>query len=196
MPMTPLSLPMLHSIARTHDITYELLKSRSKRGVATKMSRVYSLPQQEMYDLLADLEAHTRFLPHLKKLKVITSADIGNVLPANEVLVVEGMEEGGSKLGIKHFTLTPPDKIAGVLITDPFPVVARQQDPKRGTISWSFEEINANSSRMTVASEFIPASDQFYRREMIDHVWLDFFENTMIHVGDLTPENKLTKLFG
>src|SRR5689334_3991192 len=119
MRMQKLKVSALKSIAKTHAITYEQLKSSGSLGVATRMSREFSMSQKTMYKLIADIAGHTRLLPHLRKLKVITSSDLGGVLGKNESIVVEGLEEGGSKIGIKKFTLTPPSRVDGVLLTDP-----------------------------------------------------------------------------
>jgi len=186
----------LQSIAEAHSIAYEALKSKSETGVATRMSRVFNIPQKDLYALLADLEGHVALFPHLKKLRAITNEELGGVLGENEVIVVEGMEEGGSKLGIKRFKLTPPSKIEGTLLTDPFPSDngGPAGDRKMGTINWYFEEVDQGSSRMTIESDFVPNTTQFYVRGLVDNVWLDFFENVMIRVGELRHENKLSTL--
>ncbi|BCM94499.1 hypothetical protein IAD21_06406 (plasmid) [Abditibacteriota bacterium] len=195
MAMTPLTLEQLKSIADTHSITYEYLPSESETAVATKMSRVFNIPQERMFDLFANLENHPTFFPHLKAVKVITNEDLGNVLQDNQVLMAEGLEEGGSKLGVKLFTLLKPHRIEGQLLTDPFATI-NTRDPKRGTINWDFERVDDNSSKMTVESNFVPDSNKFFSRGMVDHVWMDFFENTMVHLDELSQEDRFTNLLG
>lgn len=195
MPMSPLTLDQLTEIAEAHAVTYEQQTADSERAIATRMSRVFNVPQERLYETFANLEDHPRFLPHLRSVRAITSEDLGNVLQDNQVVIVEGLEEGGSRLGVKLFTLHPPDRIDGELITDPFSVIERS-DPKRGTISWIFERVDDNSSRMTIESTFDPESNDFFNRGMVDHVWMDFFENAMVELGELPQEDRFTNLLG
>lgn len=194
--MTPLTVNQLNKIADAHSITYERLKATPSRAIATRMARVFNLPQERMFEIFADVGNHTRFFPHLKKVITVSNADLGNVLEDNQVLIVEGLEEGGSKVGVKLFTLHPPDRIECNLLTDPFPENIVLSDRKRGAITWKFEKIDDNSSRMTVESTFNPDSNKFFKRGMVDHVWIDFFENAMVELGELNPTDRFTNLLG
>lgn len=190
--MQALSIEKLAEVAKTHSIYWEDIKSDKDNFIESKLSRVFNATQKQMYDLIADVGAHPKFMPHLKNLVVITPEQVGNVISQNQVLVVEGLEEGGSKLGFKIFTLTPPEKVDGLLLTDPFPL--ETSDPKSGRITWSFEKITDSTCKMTTVSKFQTVPGTFYLRPIVDHVWMDFFENMMIEFGELAPEQKMTNL--
>lgn len=196
--MQPLAVERLQEIARTHRITYEPLPTPFHRhAVRTRMSRVFRIPKEQLYDKIADVGSHNRYFPHLRALNVITNAELANVLSDNQLVVVEGLAEGGSKLGVKLFTLSPPDRIEGELMTDPF-VSARSSTAshnKRGAILWEFEEVDDSHTRMKVESDFEVGPVSAYVHSTVDHVWLDFFENMMIETGELTRADKLCAPF-
>jgi ribosome-associated toxin RatA of RatAB toxin-antitoxin module len=200
MKMQRLNVNTLKSIAQLHTIEYEPLVSKdSKKGVATRMSRVFPVPQSVMYDLMADIKGHHRFLPILRKIHVITNEDLGGVLGKNQVLAVESLEEGGSKVGVKAFTFTPPKRVEVVFVTDPFGNLNGGNEPlhnKNGRIVYATDKVSNTSSRLTSESDFVPNNKQFYVRGLIDHVWVTFFENLMIHHGELKEVDRKTRLFG
>jgi ribosome-associated toxin RatA of RatAB toxin-antitoxin module len=191
--MQALSIEKLAEIAKTHSIEWEDIKSDKDNFIESKLSRTFNATQKQMYDLIADVGGHPKFMPHLKNLVVITPEQVGNVISENQVLIVEGLEEGGSKLGFKIFTLYPPEKVEGLLITDPFPI-DEIMDRKKGKITWTFEKVTETTCKMTTVSQFDTVANTFYLRPIVDHVWMDFFENMMIELGELTPERKLTNL--
>lgn len=194
--MLPLQLDQIQSIAAFHSIDYEPLPSDKPTVISTRMSREFNMSQEDLFAIFADLGSHPKFLPHLKAVKVITNEDIGNVLQENQVLIVEGLEEGGSRMGIKLFTLYPPNRIEGKLLTDPFPEDILLSDKKKGSINWIFEKVDDNKTKMTIESSFDPDSNKFFNRGMVDHVWIDFFENAMIEFGELAPVDRFTNLLG
>mgnify|MGYP002783878393 FL=1 len=196
MAMTAMHPDQIKAIAAFHSIDYETVSSELPNVISTKMSRDFNIPQEDIFAIFADLEGHPKFLPHLKAVKVIKNADIGNVLQDNQVLIVEGLEEGGSRMGIKLFTLFPPNRIEGRLLTDPFPEDVSRSDPKKGTINWIFDKLDDNKTKMTIESTFDPVSNKFFNRGMVDHVWINFFENTMIEFGELDPVSRFTNLLG
>src|ERR1019366_3776178 len=103
-----------------------------------------------------------------------------------QVVVVEGLAEGGSKLGVKLFTFKPTDRIEGELMTDPFisahGVTAHN---KEGSIVWAFQRLDDKKTRMEVESDFGVGPNSAYVRGAVDHVWLDFFENLMVHFNEI-----------
>ncbi|MGV3464150.1 MAG: hypothetical protein ACO1OT_02520 [Heyndrickxia sp.] len=192
--MKPLQIETLAEVAKMHSIQWNDIKSTRDNYIESKLSRVFNAPQQVLYNLIADVGSHAKYMPHLKNLVVVSPEQVGNVIGENQVLVVEGLEEGGSKLGFKIFTLSPPDKVEGLLLTDPFPTADGRSDPKRGVITWEFEKVTEETCRMTTISKFETVTNTFYLRPIVDHVWMDFFENMMIELGELAPDQKITNL--
>lgn len=198
--MRPLEQARLEEIADRLGVTYTPLPTPfNKRAVATRMARDFPVPKDHLYALIADVGSHQRFFPHLKALNVITPDMLANAIGPNQVVVVEGLAEGGSKLGVKLFTLTPTDRVEGELMTDPF-VSAQAADlvamhNKKGSIVWAFTKVSDEVTRMEVSSDFEVGPNSAYVRGAIDHVWLDSLENMMVHFGEITPEQKLCAPF-
>lgn len=127
----------LRTIANALKVDYQALPTPfNRRSLGTRMSRDFQVPKGKLYDLIADVGAHHRFFPHLKALNVIDSAMLADAIGDNQVVVVEGLAEGGSKLGVKLFTLKPPDRIEGELMTDPFVSAAGVTAHKRDGPPW------------------------------------------------------------
>jgi hypothetical protein len=98
---------------------------------------------------------------------------------------------------VKLFTFKPTDRIEGELMTDPF-VSAHNvgaMHNKKGSIVWDFARVDDANTRMQVESDFEVSANSTYIRGAVDHVWLDFFENLMIHANELTKNNKLCAPF-
>ena len=191
--MRPLPQEQLQEIASIHRINYEILPSAEK-SVSTRLSRVFeNVRRSDLYREMADIGRHQRFLPHLKSLVLVTPQQLGGAIGPNQTIIVESLVEGGSRIGVKLFTAYPEEKLVCDLITDPFPsgAVAAPSDRKKGKITWMFND-EGNGSKMTVESTFDTAEKTVFVHELVDHVWLNFFENVMVHYGQLQPANKLT----
>jgi ribosome-associated toxin RatA of RatAB toxin-antitoxin module len=181
----------IQNIVRTHNIKYEILKPRSRKTIATRLSRVYNAPPERLFDIVADLSDHSRLFSHCKTAQVVDKTGLDNVLEANQFVVVSDVAEGGSKLAVSRYTLERPRAITEHLITDPFPAKG-VADRKNGLITWKFAKVGESRGRMTCESEFEIETGKVFVRGLIDHVWLDFFENMMIETGELAPDQKLT----
>jgi len=189
----------LRHIAEKHGIDYCSPKTPfNRRAIITRMSRDIALPISQLYSWMADVGNHGRFFPHLRAMNVLHPADLANVIGSNQVVVVEGLAEGGSKLGIKLFSLFPEERIEGELLTDPFVSAVApgiKSDRKDGSITWAFKANSGSSTKMTIESDFEVPSGSPYIRGTIDHVWLDFFENVMVATSELKKEEKLCSPF-
>jgi hypothetical protein len=188
----------LKAVSVEHGIDYTPIETKHAHGIATKMSRVFKLSKSQLFAKIANLKDHTRLFSHLTALNVIKSSEVANVIGKNQFVIVEGLAEGGAKLGVKLVTLTPDDKIECELFTDLFKS-AKSNQPlhnKKGSIVWDFEEIDPCSTKMTVESDFETPAETPYVRGSVDHVWMDFFENVMVDTRELTPAKKRTAPFG
>lgn len=196
--MNPLDPLELRRIAEAYGIEYDAPPSPfNRRAVISRMARNFQVPQKKLYNLIADVGAHVRFFPHLRALNVIKSKQLANVIAENQVVVVEGLAEGGSKLGVKLFTFFPTDRIEGELMTDPFVSGAPHlMHNKSGSILWHFQAVGPSTTRMRVESDFTVGPNSAYVRGTVDHVWLDFFENLMVHFGEMAKSQKLCSPFG
>ncbi len=193
--MKTLAITELARIALTHNITYDTPGSSFPFGIATTMSRVYKVPKGDLYRRIADLKAHTQLFSHLSAINVVDSASVANVIGPNQYVIVEGIAEGGSKLGVKLVTLLE-DEIRCELFTDLFKTAAfqgRKSDPKAGAITWKFQEVSPNETNLSISSDFQVSDQTQYVRGSIDHVWVDFFENLMVEAGELTTATKLAQ---
>ena len=196
--MQALEVARLKEIAVKYNIEYEQPATPFNRNaIRTRMARVFKVPQADLFAMISDVGAHGKWFPHLRALNVVTNQQLGGVIGDNQVIVVEGLAEGAAKLGVKLFTLTPPDLIEGELMTDPF-VSAKTltaADRKQGSIVWQFKKIDEASTRMQVESDFEVRGNSQYVRGSVDHVWLDFFENFMVDLGELKDADKLCNPF-
>ena len=190
--MKRLNLERLKDIARTHSIKYEILRPRSRRVIATRMSRTFNAPQRRMYEIVAKLEDHDKLLSHCNKATVVDKTGLEHIIPNNQFIVVSDVNEGGSKLAISRYTMSPPRRIDEDLMTDPFPAKG-VRDRKDGKISWVFRRVGRGSCKMICQSEFEVATGKVFVRGLIDHVWMSFFENMMVEVGELRAEDMLTE---
>jgi ribosome-associated toxin RatA of RatAB toxin-antitoxin module len=188
---------LLRKIADTHGIEYVTPRAPfNRRAVISSLARTFHLPKDTLYELMADVGSHGRFFPHLRALNVIDSKSLAGAIGDNQVVVVEGLAEGGSKLGVKLFTFIPTDRIEGELMTDPFVSASGvSMHEKEGSIVWNFEPIDDANTRMHVESDFGVGANSAYVRGTVDHIWLDFFENVMIHTKELSREQKLCAPF-
>ncbi len=201
--MTPLDLNVLHQAAVSHGIRYSALQSSFANGIRTEMARIYNLPKSELFKKIANLKDHTRLFSHLTAINVVDSAAVANVIGPNQFVIVEGLAEGGSKLGVKLVTLTPDDEISCELVTDLFDSAIskmpdgtlRPLDKKKGVIKWKFVPVSPTQTEMHIESDFEIGPASAYIRGAVDHVWLDFFENVMIDTGELLAPQKIAKPF-
>lgn len=195
--MKAVDLATLQKIADTHKIDYQTPSTPfNRRAVISRMSRIFPVPKNDLFATIADVGAHGRFFPHLRALNVIKRDQLANCIGENQMVVVEGLAEGGSKLGVKLFTLIPTDRIEGELMTDPF-VSAEgvSMHDKKGSIVWNFDRVDDAQTRMSVESDFGVGANSAYIRGSVDHVWLDFFENLMMHYGEMERAQKLCAPF-
>lgn len=202
--MKPLALGDLKSIASTRAVNYSTPQSSFSNGIRTQMARTFNMPKAELFKKIANLKDHTRLFSHLSAINVIDSSAVASVIAPNQYVIVEGLAEGGSKLGVKLVTLKPDDEISCELVTDLFNTAickdssgnVRPMDKKSGVISWKFvQAATAAQTTMTIESDFEIGPNSAYVRGAVDHVWLDFFENVMVDTGELTSVQKLAKPF-
>lgn len=189
--MERLPLERLKEIAQTHSINYEILEPENERVVSTRLSRTFKESQENLYNIMADLKRHEEYFDHCAAEVVVDKTGLDHILPKNQFIVVSDVAEGGSKLAISRYTLYPSNRIEEDLITDPFPAEG-VIDSKKGKISWVFEKADNGYCRMTAEGRFEIATGQVFVRGLIDHVWLSFFENIMIEIGELNPKARLT----
>lgn len=195
--MRAITTQELEDIARLRAIKYEPLTPSAPKRIASRLSRKFAISQKEMYAKIANLEDHVRLFSHLKALKVIDSASVGGVIGKNQAIVVEGVAEGGSRLGIKLLTMDPPNSVHAKLLVNPF--TEPPGDKKSGSILWTVKpaaESPADKCWLTCESDFEIEGGEVYVRGLVDHIWMDFVEKLMIDVGELAPENKLTNKGG
>ena len=191
--MRRLELNVLTDIANQWNIEYEPFNTESQDSISTRLSRVFNASQERMFDIMADLEGHEGLFSHCKATMVVDKdkSKLGAVLEPNQFLVVSDVAEGGSRLAVSRYTLTRPTLIVEDLMTDPWPN-SGVEDRKDGRISWAFESLGPDRCRMTCEGTFKIDTGKVFVRGLIDHVWLDFFENMMVELGEISRSQKLT----
>lgn len=183
---TAASLPRFSNNASPHELT-------NQPFIETRMAREFPESREQLFARIANIEDHARLFSHLTALNVISSKAVAQVIGENQFIIVEGLAEGGSKLGIKLMTLVPPERIECELFTDLFRSAVRagpKQDSKSGTIFWEFYEQPSGGTIMQIRSRFQINENSAYIRGTVDHVWLDFFENVMIDLHELKRSEK------
>jgi hypothetical protein len=192
--MKKLEQQQLNEIASTHGITYETIVTDDAKSISSKLTKVMNSPIDELYNTLADLEKHPRFFKNLKQCIVVDKSELVSGIEDNEFIVVESIFEGSLGISIKKVKLEP-NKITAHLLSNPFPGSQDAlADKKSGKIEWNLEKINDQQTRLTCESKFDILSGNFFERGIVDHVWLNFYENLMVHTGELPSENMLTSM--
>jgi hypothetical protein len=112
--------------------------------------------------------------------------------------VLEHVEEQAftPRLMFIRYTLNPPDMIIKEGVPDPFADLDKidpQADKKKAKVIMKFAERGANRTLVTVESEFQASTGAVFMRGMIDHVWLNFFENLMIETRELNLADRMTQ---
>jgi hypothetical protein len=195
--MKKLEQNQLNEIALTHRISYETIVTEDAKSISSKLTKVMNSPFEELYNTLADLEKHPRFFKNLKQCIVVDKNQLGSGIEDNEYIVVESIFEGSLGISIKKVKLEP-NRITANILSNPFPINndigELASDRKKGMITWDLEKVADNQTRLTCESKFDIISGNFFERGIVDHVWLNFYENLMVHTGELTPQNMLTSM--
>jgi ribosome-associated toxin RatA of RatAB toxin-antitoxin module len=190
----------LKQIANTYSIEYRIFNPRAKWVLSTKMSRLFKVSRDGLYNIVADINNHEELFSQVWKSKIIDRQGLEDALSENEVLVVSHLNEGraGSRACISKYVLDSPKRITQFINTNPF---RREQggeveDSKCAEIRWTFDTVSDDSCRLTCESTFRVSTGKIYAREFTDHLWLNFFENLMVKVGELRQGAMLTDPLG
>jgi hypothetical protein len=200
--MQALSAEQLTSIAQARGVTYEALPSANPLIVATRMSREFPLSRQFAFDAFSDPSTHVRLFSIIRGSSTIPKEGIAKIVPLNQFYVVEHVEEQDvtPRLMLIRYTLNPPDTIIKEGVPDPFgdldalsPNAVIPMDKKKAKVIMKFDEKGAYRTMVTVESEFQAATGAVFMRGLIDHVWLNFFENLMIETRELSLSDRMTR---
>jgi len=196
--MQALSAEQLTSIAQARGVTYEALPSASPLTIATRMSREFPLSREFAYTAFADPATHVRLFSIIRGSTTIPKEGIAKIVPPNQFYVLEHVEEQAvtPRLMFIRYTLNPPDTIIKEGVPDPFgdlDQIDPQADKKKAKVILRFAERGANRTLVTIESEFQASTGAVFMRGMIDHVWLNFFENLMIETRELNVIDRMTQ---
>lgn len=104
-------------------------------------------------------------------------------------MAFEHVNEAGPMLAVVKYRFNPGESIIKEIITNPFAVEA--MDKKKGVVRFDLEDAPEGGTRLKATSIFeTPAGPTPFVRGLVDHVWLDFFENVMVEFGELEQANK------
>jgi hypothetical protein len=173
-------------IADQHGLTYEAVPHDDPLVVRTIISRVFPIPQKQMFDAFADPVAHVGLFPIIVGSTSPIRKGLEGVLAPNEFFAFEHVQESNlpPRIMVMKYTLNPPFEISKVGITDPFlPDELRPMDRKRATVTMKFDAVGDNETRLTTDGEFVAETGAIFARGFIDHVWLNFFERLMVANG-------------
>ena len=197
MAMRTLSDAELAKIAAIHGIQYQPTTTGTfaptdtptPNVVQSMMSRVFRISRPQLYTLLADIHAHSRLFRNIQASVVTPKAALSSVAQ-DEELAYEQVTEAGPMLAAVKYRFTTDKAIEKHIVTNPFSAVA--SDKKRGVVNFELEDAEPEGTRLTTRSIFeTPAGPTPFVRGLVDHVWLDFFENVMVEFGELQAANKL-----
>lgn len=210
--MQPLPVDQLRAIADARGVTYEIPETLEAANVApdgdgnageaaqpapvkTRMSKVVPIPQDKLFEMFANPETHVKLFSIIKGSSTVPRAGIETVVPDNEFYVLEHVEEQTvtPRLMLVKYTLQPPNKIIKEGIPDPLTNTDALADRKRGVVEINFEKVDDNSTRVTTDSTFQATTGAVFMRGLVDHIWLNFYENVMVDTGEIKPEEMLTK---
>lgn len=194
--MKPLDHQEIADIAEYHGLTYEAVPHDDPLVVRTKISKVFPLAQQQMFDAFADPVAHVGLFPIIVGSTPPIRKGLEGVLAPNEFFAFEHVQESTlpPRIMVMKYTLRPPYEISKIGVTDPFmPTEMSAMDKKRAKVSMQFDAVGENSTRLTTDGEFVAETGAVFARGFIDHVWLNFFERLMVANGTLLETNMRTE---
>jgi hypothetical protein len=195
----PLSLEELIAIAEARNIHYERPTADSL-VVKTIMSRNFPISRDFAFKLFSDQASHVRLFSIIKGAVTVPKEGIAKLLPLNQFLVIEHVEEANipPRMMFVRYTLNPPDMIIKEAVPDPFGDLetfgdAVPMDKKKASVVMRFEDLGPRLTKITVESEFAAATGAVFIRGFIDHVWLNFFETLMMELRELAPSEMRTR---
>ncbi len=193
--MKPLPNAELRKIAAAHGIKYEAVNPKLRRKIGTRVTRVFSVSRSRLFKLLADPTAHQRLFTQFRRIQPIATSKFIPLVGKNEIISLEWVDEGGSKLAIARTALMPPNKIVKEVLSGPFSELGGIQimDRKKGIIIWSFEAATSGRCKLVAESEFDVAAKSVFVRSLIDTIWIDSFERIMVELGELSPKHKMIR---
>lgn len=196
--MQALSAEQLTSIAQARGVKYEALPSANPLTIVTRMSREFPLSREFAYTAFADPATHVRLFSIIRGSTTVPKEGIAKIVPPNQFYVLEHVEEQAvtPRLMFIRYTLNPPDTIIKEGVPDPFgdlDGIDPQADKKKAKVILRFAERGANRTLVTIESEFQASTGAVFMRGLIDHVWLNFFENLMIETRELGLADRMTQ---
>jgi hypothetical protein len=187
--MKKLSTEKLNELTNHYGIAYESPPNVEGEPIKSQLSRTFNISKEELFSVLSDIFAHERLFSHIGSSSVVDKSRLSAVVGENETLALEHVKEAGPMLALVKYTIDGTDKIQKDIVTNPFGDV-NARDKKHGTVEFQLNSIAPDQTTLTAKSTFQSASNVF-DRALIDHVWVDFFENVMVHTGELNPAEKL-----
>ncbi|MET4017186.1 hypothetical protein [Bradyrhizobium sp. S3.2.12] len=189
------------AIAAARDITYEPLPSDDPLVVSTRISRVFPISRDVAFRLFTDPASHVRLFSIIKGSSTIPREPIAKLMPPNQFWVIEHVEERDStpRTMLVKYTLSPPDLIVKEGIPDPFGDLDPPGggisilDKKRASVFLRMEPVSDTQMTLTAESSFQASTGSVFMRGLIDHVWLNFFENLMVELKELLPSQLMTR---
>lgn len=198
--MQPLTQEQLIQIADARDIQYERPEAPDQLTVRTRMSRNFPISRDFAFSLFSDQASHVRLFSVIKGAVTVPKEGIGKLIPLNQFLVIEHVEEAGlpPRMMLVRYTLNPPDMITKEAVPDPFGDLdafsgVEPMDKKKATVVMRFDDLGPRLARVSVESEFKPTTGNVFVRGFIDHVWLHFFETLMVELRELAPDAMMTR---
>lgn len=196
--MRPLSSDEIANIANLRNLTYEAIPHENPLVVRTRISRVFPVSQQQMFDAFADPVAHVGLFPIIVGSTSPIRRGLEGVLRENEFFAFEHVQESTlpPRIMVMKYTLDSPNRISKVGVTDPFVDsgnIETEQDRKKANVIMDFERVDEGSTKLTTDGEFTATTGAIFARGFIDHVWLNFFERLMVANGQLTELEMMTE---
>ncbi|MER9456569.1 hypothetical protein [Mesorhizobium sp. M0478] len=198
--MKPLPQERLQRIARARNVHYEPLPNDNPLIVATRMSREFPLARDTAFALFADPATHVRLFSIIKGSSTIPREPIAKMVPINQFYAVEHVEERDPtpRFMLVRYTLSPPDVILKEGVPDPFGDLdglgdVGPLDKKKAKVMIRLEDAGENTFLLTTESAFVAETGEIFVRGLIDHVWLNFYENLMVELKEIRPDQIMTR---
>lgn len=198
--MQPLSQEQLHSIALARNIDYEVVRSTNPLEVSTKMSRNFRIPRDVAYAQFCDPATHLRLFSIIKGSSTIPREAIGKLVAPNQLYAIEHVEEQDvtPRMMFVRYTFSPPSTIVKEAVADPFgdldrPGTIEPMDKKKAIVVIRMEPRGDIATKLTTESTFTATTGKVFARGLIDHIWLNFYENLMVELKELSRADILTK---
>ena len=145
-------------------------------------------------------QTHVRLFSIIKASSTVPREAIGKLVAPNQLYAIEHVEEQDvtPRMMLVRYTFSPPSMIFKEGVADPFGDLDQMgsvepTDKKKAIVIIRMEPRGGTATKLTTQFTFTATTGKVFARGLIDHIWLNFYENLMIELKELSRGEILTK---